>query len=83
MAFNIKNILKNSAISFLFSDNKALLSLLKRVFNISKIKHIDTNFHQIVDKIKNRAIKVFFILNKDILIDSFIKSLFFPVFKNK
>ena len=46
-------------VSLLFGDNKPLLQLSKEVSNTSKIKHIDTCFHQIIDEVKNRSIKLF------------------------
>lgn len=80
---SIEGTLENFAVLLLFGDNKASLQLLKGVSNISKIKHIDTSFHQIVDKVKNGAIKLFWIPNEDILVDDFTKPLSWPAFKDK
>lgn len=60
-----------------------MLQLSKRISNISKIKQISTNFYQIIEKIKNRSIKLFWIPSKEVLADNFIKPLFQLAFKDK
>ena len=67
----------------LFDNNKALLQLSKGVSNISKIKDINISFNHIIDKVKNRLIRLFWIPSKEILSDSFIKLLSWPAFENK
>ncbi len=46
-------------VPLLFGDYKASLQLLKEVSNTSKIKQIDTSFHQVVDEVKKESIKLF------------------------
>ena len=60
----------------LFGDNKASLQLSKKVFNMSKIKHIDTSFHHVIDEVKKESIKLFWILEEKMLADGFTKPLF-------
>lgn len=71
------------AIPFLFGDNKALPQLPRGVFNISKIKHINTSFYQIINEVKNGLIQLFSILSEEILADSFTKPLLQLAFKDK
>lgn len=54
---SIKKTPEDSPVPLLFGDIKA--SLPKGVSNISRIKHIDTSFHQIVDEVKKGSIKLF------------------------
>lgn len=70
---SIEGTTRRLAVLLLFGDNKALLKLSKGVSNISKIKHIDTSFHQIIDILKNGSIKIFSVPNKEILVDGFTK----------
>lgn len=55
----IKITFKNFVVSLKFGYNKALLSLLKRVLNKLKIQYLNKNFYQIINMVKNRAIKLF------------------------
>lgn len=59
LVFSIESTLKDSTVLLLFDDNKTSLQLSKKVFNISKIKHININLHQIVNKVTNNVIKLF------------------------
>lgn len=67
----------------LFNNNKILIQLFKEVSNISKIKQIYTNFYQIIEKFKNRSIKLFWVFSEKMLANSFIKPLSQPVFEDK
>ena len=80
---SIEDTPEDSAVPLLFGNNKALLQLSKEVFNISKIKHIDISFYQIVNKVKNGAIKLFWIPSEDMLADGFTKPLPRPAFEDK
>ena len=73
----------SSAVPFLFGNNKASLQLPKRVSNTSKIKHIDTSFHQVIDEVKNGSIKPFWVLSEEMLADGFTKPLSRPAFEDK
>ena len=73
----------NSAIPLLFGDNKASLQLSRGVSNTSKIKHIDTSFHQIIDEVKNGSIKLFWVPSEEMLADGFTKPLPRPAFEDK
>ncbi len=71
------------AVPLLFGDNKASLQLSKGVSNTSKIKHIDTSFHQVVDEVKKGSIKLFWVPGKEMLADGFTKPLPRPAFEDK
>lgn len=73
----------NSVIPLLFGDNKASLQLSRGVSNTSKIKHIDTSFHQIIDEVKNGSIKLFWVPSEEMLADGFTKPLPRPAFEDK
>ena len=73
----------NSAIPLLFGDNKASLQLSRGVSNTSKIKHIDTSFHHIIDEVKNGSIKLFWVPSEEMLADGFTKPLPRPAFEDK
>ncbi len=59
----------------LFRDNKASLQLSKRVLNTLKIKHIDTSFYHVTDKVEKESIKLFWIFEEEMLADGFTKPL--------
>lgn len=67
----------------MFDDNKALLQLSKEVSNTSNIKHINTSFHQIINKVKNGLIKLFWVFSEEMLVHGFTKPLFEAAFKDK
>ena len=71
------------AVPLLFGDNKASLQLSKGVSNTSKIKHIDTSFHQVVDEVKKGSIKLFWVPGEEMLADRFTKPLPRPAFEDK
>ena len=73
----------SSSVPLLFGDNKASLQLSKGVSNTSKIKHIDTSFHQIIDEVKNGSIKLFWVPSEEMLADGFTKPLPRPAFEDK
>lgn len=83
LILSIEDTSTNLTILLLFRDNKVSLQLFKEVSNISKIKHIDISFYQIIDKIKNRSIKLFCILSEEMLADDFIKPFPQQAFEDK
>lgn len=59
------------AVPLLFGDNKASLQLSKGVSNTSKIKHIDTSFHEVADEVKKGSIKLSWVPGEEMLADGF------------
>lgn len=80
---NIEKTLKYLPISLIVGNNKVSLQLLKSFSNISKIKHIDTSFYQIVYKVKKGFIKLFWLPNEEMLADEFMKPLLYLAFEDK
>ncbi len=66
---------KELAVPLLFGDNKASLQLSKGVSNMSKIKHINTSFHQVVNEVKKGSIKLIWVPKEEMLADRFTKPL--------
>lgn len=83
MISSIEGTPEDSPVPLLFGDNKATSQLSKGVSNTSKIKHIDTSFHQIVDEVKKGSIKLFWIPSEEMLADGFTKPLPWPAFEDK
>ena len=83
VVLNVEGIFEELAVLLLFGDNKASLQLLKGVSNTLKIKHIDTSFHQVVDKVKKGSIKMFWVSGEEMLADGFTKSLPRSAFEDK
>lgn len=50
---------------------------------MSKIKHIDTSFHQIINEVKKESIKLFWALGKEMLKNEFTKPFPRPAFEDK
>lgn len=80
---SIEGTPENCAVPILFGDNKASIQLSKGVSNTSKIKHIDTSFHQIIDEISKKSIELFWVPGKEMLADGFTKPLPRPAFEDK
>lgn len=49
----------NKAIPLLFCDNKAAVQLSRGISLTSKIKHIDSAYHHVLDETKNGRIKIY------------------------
>ena len=80
---SIEGTPSNSAIPLLFGDNKASLQLSREVSITSKIKHIDTSFHHIIDEVKNGSIQLFWVPSKEMLADGFTRPLPRSAFEDK
>jgi hypothetical protein len=50
---------REQAVLLLLGDNKGAVQLTRGVSNTSKIKHIDTAFYHVVDKVKEGRIQVY------------------------
>jgi len=62
-------------VPILFGDNKGSIQLTRGLSNTSKIKHIDTAFHHVIDEVKQGSIKIYWIPGKMMLADGFTKAL--------
>jgi Reverse transcriptase (RNA-dependent DNA polymerase)/gag-polypeptide of LTR copia-type len=62
-------------VPILFGDNKGAIQLTRGLSNTSKIKHVDTAFHHVVDEVKQGSIKIYWIPGKMMLADGFTKAL--------
>jgi hypothetical protein len=65
----------HAAVPLVFGDNRASIQLSSGLSNTSKIKHVDTAFHHIVDEVKKKNIKLQWIPGKNMLADGFTKPL--------
>jgi hypothetical protein len=64
---------KEQTVPLLFRDNKGAVQLTQGVANTSKIKHIDTAFHHVVDEVKEGRIQVYWVPGDNILADEMTK----------
>jgi transposase InsO family protein len=65
----------HAAVPLVFGDNRASIQLSSGLSNTSKIKHVDTAFHHIVDEVKKKNIKLQWVPGKNMLADGFTKPL--------
>jgi hypothetical protein len=63
------------AVPLLLGDNKGAVQLTRGVSNTSKIKHIDTAFHHVVDEVKEGRIQVYWVPGENMLADGMTKPL--------
>jgi Reverse transcriptase (RNA-dependent DNA polymerase) len=63
------------SVPILFGDNKGAIQLTRGLSNTSKIKHVDTAFHHVVDEVKQGSVKIYWIPGKKMLADGFTKAL--------
>jgi hypothetical protein len=63
------------AVPLLLGDNKGAVQLTRGVSNTSKIKHIDTAFHHVVDEVREGRIQVYWVPGKNMLADGMTKPL--------
>ena len=54
-----REVTEASTVPMLFRDNKGAIQLTYRVLNTSKIKHINTAFHYILNKVNQGLIRIF------------------------
>jgi hypothetical protein len=62
-------------VPLLLGDNKGAVQLTRGVSNTSKIKHIDTAFHHVVDEVKKGRIRVYWVPGENMLADGMTKPL--------
>jgi hypothetical protein len=62
-------------VPLLLGDNKGAVQLTRGVSNTSKIKHIDTAFHHVVDEVKEGRIQVYWVPGENMLADGMTKPL--------
>lgn len=62
-------------VALLFGDNRASIQISKGVSNTSKIKHIDTAFHHILDEVRKGTVKAYWVPGTEQLADGFTKPL--------
>lgn len=63
------------AVPLLLGDNKGAVQLTRGVSNTSKIKHIDTAFHHVVDEVREGRIQVYWVPGENMLADGMTKPL--------
>ena len=66
---------KADAVPILFRDNKGSIQLTRGLSNTSKIKHVDTAFHHVIDEVRQGSIKIYWIPGKMMLADGLTKAL--------
>ena len=59
----------------ILTDNQATIKMISNSVNHSRVKHIDTSYHYVWNKVEKRAIKLNYILIDQMMIDDLIKSL--------
>lgn len=68
-------------IPILYGDNSAAVTLTQGLKSTSKIRHVATSFHHILDEVKKGSIKTYWIPGADMLADGFTKPLPRPIFE--
>ena len=63
------------SVPMIFGDNKAAIQLARGLSNTTKIKHVDTAFHHVLDETKKGNLKVFWVPGKHMLADGLTKPL--------
>ena len=62
-------------VPLLYGDNKAAVVLTQGLRSTSKIRHIATSYHHILDEVKHGSLKTYWVPGKDMLADGFTKPL--------
>ncbi len=61
--------------TIILTDNQAIIKMSSNLVNHSRVKHIDTLYHYIWNKVEERAIRLKYILINQMMINDLIKSL--------
>jgi len=65
----------NTNLTIILADNQATIKMSSNLVNHSRVKHIDTLYHYVQNKVEEKAIKLKYILIDQMMINDFIKSL--------
>ncbi len=65
----------NTNLTIILADNQATIKMSSNLVNHSRVKHIDTSYHYVQNKVEERAIRLKYILIDQMMIDNLIKSL--------
>ncbi len=65
----------NTNSTIILADNQAAIKMNSNPVNHSRAKHIDTSYHYVRNKVKEKAIRLKYILIDQMMIDDLIKSL--------
>ncbi len=65
----------NTNLTIILADNQATIKMSSNLINHSQIKHIDTFYHYVQNKIKEKAIRLKYILINQMMINDLIKLL--------
>jgi len=65
----------NTNSTIILADNQATIKMSSNLVNHSRVKHIDTSYHYVQNKVEERAIRLKYILIDQMMIDNLIKSL--------
>ncbi len=59
----------------ILADNQAAIKMGSNLVNHSRVKHIDTSYHYVRNKVEEGAIRLKYILIDQMMVDGLIKSL--------
>jgi len=65
----------NTSSTIILADNKTTIKMSSNLVNHFQVKHIDTSYHYVQNKIEEKAIRLKYILIDQMMINDFIKSL--------
>ncbi len=65
----------NTNSTIILADNQAAIKMSSNLVNHSRVKHIDTFYHYVRNKVEERAIRLKYILIDQMMIDDLIKPL--------
>jgi len=65
----------NTNSTIILADNQTTIKMSSNLVNHSRVKHIDTSYHYVQNKVEERAIRLKYILIDQMMIDNLIKSL--------
>jgi len=65
----------NTNSTIILADNQATIKMSSNLVNHLQVKHIDTSYHYVQNKVEEKAIRLKYILIDQMMINDFIKSL--------
>ena len=65
----------NTNSTIILADNQATIKMNSNLVNHSRVKHIDTFYHYVQNKVEEKAIRLKYIFIDQMMIDDLIKSL--------
>ncbi len=61
--------------TIILADNQATIKMSSNLVNHSQVKHIDTSYYYVWNKVEEKAIRLKYILIDQMIVDDLIKSL--------